>query len=75
MDKQAIKENLVRFLQDIQHALDLIRRDGRLISEDHAEWTVESLNLLSANFTKSIKWITTASQNLQPKQVRDQKIL
>ena len=72
MDKQAIEEKLVQLLQDVQRPLDLIRDERLSISEDHAKRTVESLKSLSANFTESIKWITTASQNLQPKQVKDQ---
>ena len=63
-------------LQDVQHILDQIRGNERLsISEDHANGKVELLSSLSPNFTESIKWIRTASQNLPPKQMRDPYML
>ena len=65
-----MEEDLVQHVQYVQYVLDLIRGDERL-----SDWTVLSLNLLCANFTESVKWITAASQTLPPKQVRDLYIL
>ena len=72
MDKQALEEELLQHLQDVQHVLDLIKGDRSVpVSEDLAKVTIESLKSLSANFNESVKWIITASQNLPSQQVRD----
>ena len=76
MDKQALEEELLRHLNDIQHVLDIIKEGGRVsFSEDLVKMTIESLKSVHANFTESVKWITTADQNLPPEQVRDPYML
>ena len=76
MDVQALEEELLRHLRDFQHVLDIIKED-RIVSfsEDLVKMTIESLKSVHANFTDSVKWITTADQNLPPKQVRDPYML
>ena len=73
---QALEEELLRHLRDVQHVLDIIKED-RIVSfsEDLVKMTIESLKSVHANFTDSVKWITTADQNLPPKQVRDPYML
>ena len=76
MDMQALEEELLRHLRDIQNVLDIIKED-RIVSfsEDLVKMTIESLKSVHANFTDSVKWITTADQNLPPEQVRDPYML
>ena len=76
MDMQALEEELLRHLRDVQHVLDIIKED-RIVSfsEDLVKMTIEPLKSVNANFTDSVKWITTADQNLPPKQVRDPYVI
>ena len=73
---QALEEELLGHLRDVKHVLDIIKED-RIVSfsEDLFKMTIESLKSVHANFTDSVKWITTADQNLPPKQVRDPYML